>query len=263
MKKSTIKRRKRVVPALQDRVPDKSPRQTHSATSVSPGASPAVIFEQRLQQRSPVNLNPDSSVRLEIRPRELESNRQYEAIPTDFTGFGRQPSKSPDVYSQEKLQLLRFSPPFKPSPSISAVQATSSTQSSQTEQKRKRTFAVAEGSSNGENSPGSARSNKLSSISSILNPAQQSGMNHEDTPMDLSYQRGTRLQQQAQQRNQAFGTSASSKHRSRPPDYEDSGGNVKVEQKSLRKAQLEREAEQMRAILKAKERELLELDKDS
>ncbi|MCJ1477654.1 putative electron transfer flavoprotein subunit [Lambiella insularis] len=256
MKKSTIKRRKRVVPAGQDQGSEQLPSQRHPPPSVSPEPSLAMVSE-RLQQGRSANLNPDGSASLGFRPRESSSDRQYEAILTDFTGFGRQPSMSPNMYSQERLQNSLQNSLTITSPG----QDRSSNQPTQTEQRQKRSFAVAEGTGDRASSPGSARPNRLSSISSILNPAQQSASRNGDTSMEPTSQRGTSSEPQ-RQRAQASGASPSLEHRSWQFDFEDASGSAAIVEKSSRKAQLKREAEQMRQILKAKERELQELDRD-
>ncbi|MCJ1280715.1 putative electron transfer flavoprotein subunit [Xylographa opegraphella] len=258
MKKSTIKRRKRVVPALSDQGPEPSNSRTLPPTSVSPDASPASTSEPQLQQSRLSNINYDGSVSLGLRPRNRSTDRQYEAIPTDFTGFGRPPSMSPDTYPQERLKNLHFSSPYNPPMSIPPLQTSPASQLSKPEATRKRSFAAAEGTSGLEITPDSARSNRLSSISSILNPAQQPGKSNDDIVMDTRYQRSG--SSQPQHRNQPYNTMPTSEQRLRPLDYEDPGGAVTELEKSTRKAKLKREAEEMRQMLEAKEKELQELD---
>ncbi|MCJ1435573.1 putative electron transfer flavoprotein subunit [Xylographa pallens] len=258
MKKSTIKRRKRVVPALSDQGPESSSSRTLPPSSVSPDASPAATSEQLLQQSRPSTINYDGSISLGLRPRRPSSDRQYEAIPTDFTGFGRPPSMSPDTYSQERMRNLRFSSPYNPPMLIPSLQTSPASQSSKPEATRKRSFAAAEGTSGLEATPDSARPNRLSSISSILNPAQQSGKSTDDIIMDTSYQRSN--SSQPQYRNQPYNSMSTSEQRWRPLDYEESGGAVTDLEKSTRKAKLKREADEMRQMLEAKEKELQELD---
>ncbi|MCJ1390891.1 putative electron transfer flavoprotein subunit [Xylographa bjoerkii] len=258
MKKSTIKRRKRVVPALSDQGTESSSSRIFPPTSVSPDASPVAPSEQQLQQGRPSNINYDGSISLGLRPRNRSSDRQYEAIPTDFTGFGRPPSMSPDTYSQERMKNLHFSSPYNPPMLIPPLQTSPASPSSKPDATRKRSFAAAEGTIGLENTPESARSNRLSSISSILNPAQQAGRNTGDTTIDNSYRRSG--SSQPQQRNQPYSSLPIPEQRSRPLDYEDPGGAVAGKEKSTRKAKLKREADEMRQMLKAKEKELQELD---
>ena len=258
MKKSTIKRRKRVVPAVSDQGPESSSSRTLPPSSVSPDASPAATSEQQLQQSRPSTINYDGSINLGLRPRKASSDRQYEAIPTDFTGFGRPPSMSPDTYSQERMRNLRFSSPYNPPMLIPSLQTSPASQSSKPEATRKRSFAAAEGTTGLEVTPDSARPNRLSSISSILNPAQQSGKSTDDIIMDTSYHRSS--SSQPQERNRPFNPMPTSEQRWKPLDYEDSGGAVTDLEKSTRKAKLKREADEMRQMLEAKEKELQELD---
>ncbi|MCJ1318988.1 putative electron transfer flavoprotein subunit [Xylographa vitiligo] len=258
MKKSTIKRRKRVVPALSDQGLESTSSRILPATSVSPDASPAAVSEQQLQESRTLNTNYDGSVSLGLRPRNRSTERQYEAIPTDLTGYGRPPSMSPDTYSQERMRNLRFSSPYNPPMSIPPLQTSPVSQSSKPETTRKRSFAAAEGTGGLEVTPDSARSNRLSSISSILNPAQQSGKGTDDIIIDTGYQRSS--SSQSQHRNQPYNAMPTSEQRWKTLDYEDSGGTVTDLEKSTRKAKLKREADEMRQMLEAKEKELQELD---
>ena len=256
MKKSTIKRRKRVVPALSDQGLEPSNARASPPTSDSPDASPAAT--EQLQQGRPLNINYDGSFSLGLRPRDRSPDRQYEAIPTDFTGFGRPSSMSPDTHSQERIRNLRFSSPYNPPLLIPPLQTSPASLSSNPDTTRKRSFAAAEGTSGLENTPDSARSNRLSSISSILNPTQHTSQNKNDTAMDLSYQSNS--SSRPQQHNQPFGSLPTPEQRTRPLEYEDPCGAAAGSEKSTRKAKLKREADEMRQMLKAKERELSELD---
>ncbi|MCJ1405590.1 putative electron transfer flavoprotein subunit [Xylographa trunciseda] len=258
MKKSTIKRRKRVVPAPSDQITESSSSRVFPPASVSPDASPVAASEQQLQQGRPPNINYDGSISLGYRPRDRSSDRQYEAIPMDFTGFGRPPSMSPDTYSQERMRNLRFSSPYNPPITILPLQTSPASQSSKPEATRKRSFAAAEGTTGLEIAPEGARSNRLSSISSILNPAQQASKNTEENVMDTVYQKSS--SSQPQHRNQPYGPLPTPEQRLRPINHEDSGAVVTDKEKSTRKAKLKREADEMRQMLKAKERELQELD---
>ena len=259
MKKSTIKRRKRVVPALSDQGPEASGAQTVPPTSVSPDTSPAATEQQLLQSRPP-NINFDGSISLGLRPRNRSSDRQYEAIPTDFTGFGRPPSMSPDTHSQERMRNLRFSSPYNPPMPIPPLQTSPAAQSSKSETTRKRSFAAAEGTTGLDPTLDSARPNRLSSISSILNPAQQpSSKSTDDTGMDTSYPRSS--SSQPQRRNPPYSAMPTPEQRWRSLDYEDPGGAAVTDlERSTRKAKLKREADAMRLMLEAKEKELQELD---
>lgn len=163
---------------------------------------------------------------------------------------------------------------------------------SDTNQNRKRSFSVVEGM---ENTPESGRGNRLSSISSILNPEQQRGST-EDAALDPSLHRRNASQGSLFQGQQQG--PASQQYHARQGhggvggaggaggvsgmgqgggvsgvgamDYEDSASagsgsgsgssSLAHLEKSTRKAQLKREADLMRAMLEAKERELQELD---
>jgi len=154
---------------------------------------------------------------------------------------------------------------------------------SDTTQNRKRSFSVVEGM---ENTSESARGNRLSSISSILNPEQQQqrgSTGAEDPSLDPHLHRRNLSQGSTYQSPPQLPPSqARSEYQPRPGpggvgamgatggigamDYEDSGSGgsgssaIANLERSTRKARLKREAEAMRAMLEAKEKELQELD---
>ena len=260
MKKSTIKRRKRVVPALQEHGPDQSSPQITHAT-VSPDASPSTNSEQLQDQ--PTNSSSERYLNLGLRSREESSDHRYDPLPIDLTGFHlarRQTSVSPDIYQQRNAgHLNTFNPPV----TIPPIQTTSSYTSSPQDHSRKRSFSYVDGNMIVENTPDSARSTRLGSISSILNPTQNTSINTEESPMDISYQKSTTLQSAripSQPSVQASGSLSVPETRSRPLSHDDPGGSLANIEKSTRKAQLKREAEAMRKMLRAKEQELQDLD---
>ncbi|MCJ1250329.1 putative electron transfer flavoprotein subunit [Trapelia coarctata] len=287
MKKSTIKRRKRVVPALQDQpAPDRSSPQ-HLANSVSPDASPATSSDQPFHSHSDRSANgsydPSMNMNLGLRPREQSSDRQFEPLPIDLTGFhlARRPATmSPDIQYQHQSQNqipgsgggggFAAGPSYSPPVPIPPIQLSSGFLSD-TNPNRKRSFSVVEGL---ENPSESARGNRLSSISSILNPEQQQRGSTEDGALDPNFHRrnvsqGSIFQaQQGQAPQSQLYQSRQGQGGVSAMDYEDSGSagsgsgssSLAHLEKSTRKAQLRREAEAMRAMLEAKERELQELD---
>src|ERR1700754_3975277 len=107
MKKSTIKRRKRVVPAVQDQSNDQSPRSF--ANSASPETSPATTSEQYVGSPS----QHMEAMSLGLRKRDIGDQRQYEPPPIDFTGYQMSrpiPSDSQDTYPQRSKDLRLPSP---------------------------------------------------------------------------------------------------------------------------------------------------------
>lgn len=301
MKKSTIKRRKRVVPALHDQpARDRSPPQT-LANSVSPEASPATSADQLLHSHSdrPANGNYDPSLHanLGLRPREQSSDRHFEPLPIDLTGFhlARRPATvSPDMQYQQQIQSqvsgaasgnggYGGGPSYHPPVTIPPIQMSPGS-SSDIDQNRKRRFSVAEGI---DNASESARGNRLSSISSILNPEQQQRgtVGAEDPALDPHLHRRNISQGSPYPSPQQLPPlQPRGDYQPRPGqggvgvvgavggigamDHEEPGSagsgsgssSVANLERSTRKAQLKREAQAMRAMLEAKEKELQELD---
>ena len=256
MKKSVIKRRKRVVPATHEQ----SPSNFHLKSfprSVSPDSQHADIPHSRDPQELSGNINPDGSVNLGFRSRGREGNlsnhhRGYEPPPIDFTGYQVDRSPSQANYSQEQ-QHVSASTVHAGSRQVSgSTQLPMPVSSSPPRSTRKRSFSIAEGDSTRDHHAESARSNRLGSISSILNPAQQTGPGNVPIDPSLTAIDRDNYQQPHQQPHQQ--PQPSSGDRSRPAAVDDPGGK----EKSDRRAQLQREAEQMREMLKAKERELAE-----
>lgn len=258
MKKSVIKRRKRVIPATHEH----SPGQSHPATfprAISPDSQHVDMPKTNVVSDQAENINPDGSVDLGFRARGSNENlpnhhRAYQPPPIDFTGYQVDRSRHHVDYPQEQHRVspntfhadLRNVPSTEPPVSVSTTPPRNA---------RKRSISVAEGDSARDHRSESARSNRLSSISSILNPTQQS--DGDNVPIDPSLTAIDRdnYHQQPHQISQQHPTLASSEDRSRPVAVDDPGGKERL----ARRAQLQREAGEMREMLKAKERELAEL----
>ena len=260
MKKSTIKRRKRVVPASQDHLPDQA-NAPPLPTSVSPEPSPAPHTEPNPSfQETSSETSFDLSTNLGLRPREPHSNHEPPSI--DFTGYqNNRSSCSPQRPQETHLQGVHPPPKRFPSPS--------QTQSPQPllddpDHNRKRSFSMAEGTHVDNLDPipdASSRSNRLSSISSLLNPTKATSTDDPMIDPDL-----TRPKSYTTNRENSI-LSNTPEYRSRQIEHqEDPGGESvldnDVREKSARKERLMREAEQIRDQLRAKERELEELDDD-
>ena len=233
MKKSTIKRRKRVVPAVQDQSNDQSPRSF--ANSTSPETSPATLAEQYTvptsQHAESMNLD----------------QRQYEPPPIDFTGY--QMSRLSHSEQQDNLPQrqkdLRLPSPFHPPLNMPPTQTHGSQGTS--DHTRKRSFSIAEGTHGSDVSPDSAKSaNRLSSISSILNHPQQSSLMAEDPSFDPNLRNGNQLPPMVTQPQQQTYMPTTLRPLDRSIPAQNDG----------RKAKLRKEAEDLREMLKAKEREL-------
>ena len=259
MKKSTIKRRKRVVPAIQDQVSDQSP--TSFANSNSPEASPAMASEQFSSSPSQ---RMENTISLGIRSREsTDLHGRYEPPPIDFTGYqaGRPPPLDQQEMYQQRKDDPRRSNHYHPPLQIPPIQTRpTSHPSAMTEHTRKRSFSIAEGTRPSEKTPDSAKSpNRLSSISSILNPPQHS-LDEDSLPLEPVPRRG----------NGGSGpTSGANSMQARarhtlgyahapysPPEY---AKQLPTHEKEGRKAKLRREADDLREMLRAKERELEEM----
>lgn len=258
MKKSVIKRRKRVIPAAHEHSSGQS-QIAKLPRSISPDSQHADMPKPKVVRDQAENVNPDGSVKLGFRARGSDENlsnhhRDYQPPPIDFTGYQVERSRRHVDYEPEQHRIspntfhadLRNVPSTEPPVSVSKTPPRNT---------RKRSISVAEGDVTREHHSENARLNRLSSISSILNPAQQS--DEENVPIDPSL---TAIDHdyyhlQPHLESQLHPTLASPEGRSRPVAVDDPGGQEKL----ARRAQLQREAEEMREMLKAKERELAEL----
>lgn len=251
MKKSIIKRRKRVIP-----VPDES--QDGDVELSERADSPSSEVDAPREKGS---MNPDGSVNLGIRPRQaqpmtlvpeevLRQNRQTSPLPSNSLGqyhssHSSQPHHIPDSLIDENR--------LAPLHSISMLNDRQSSLSpaSFLSPSRKRSFSATDMDPN-QNDPDHPK--RLSSIKSILNPAMASpgfeGFAEQpqqllpsprstaaSTPSPIEFSKGLQAQ--------------SGSH--------DSAREVE-RSKAARRAILEREAESMRELLAAKERELAELE---
>ena len=257
MKKSTIKRRKRVVPASQDHLPEQA-NAPPLPTSVSPEPSPIPHTEPNpsFQETSP-ETSLDRSTNLGFRPREPSST--YEPPSIDFTGYQHNRSSYSPQRTQE-THLQGVHPPMRfPSPG-----QTQSPRSliDDSDQSRKRSFSMAEGThaDNLDPSPdGSSRSNRLNSISSLLNPTKATSTDDSMIDPDLTRPKSYTTNRE----NSILPTTPEDRSRQIEHQEDPGGGRLlddDVREKSARKQRLMREAETIRDQLRAKERELEELD---
>ncbi|KAL6719274.1 GATA type transcriptional activator of nitrogen-regulated proteins [Lecanora helva] len=300
MKKSVIKRRKRVVPASNEQDPNisqlstfpvsPSPTPQHMDTSESQNrprfssldaAGPLDLRpnpghldspETRNRQRIDSSMDPNSPSNLALKhsDRLMEHQQQYDPPPigVDFTG-----------YQLDQRQEQRRRPSSHPQhnlPSLSSLQDPSHQQHSDPlsqsrlspfpgSTSRKRSFDNVERDNPSPSTPQSLGPTKrLSSISSLLNHPQLSSS--EEMPIDpnLSNVPATQHQQQPLHRH-SLPESQPHRYQLPPPPpngrlrqstSSDPGGWELRE----RKARVRREADQLREMLRAKERELEELD---
>lgn len=259
MKKSVIKRRKRVIPATHEH----SPVQSHLASvprSISSDSQHTDTAKPKDTRDQAGNINPDGSINLGFRSRGSDGNlsnhhRGYQPPPIDFTGYQVDRPRHQGDYRQE-LQRVSPNTVHADSTNVPSTQPPVSVSSTPPRNTRKRSLSIAEGDSARDHHSENARSNRLSSISSILNPAQQiDGDNVLIDPSLTAIDRDHYHQQQHQNLQHQPPPASSSGDQSWPVTVDDPGGKERL----ARRAQLQREAEEMREMLKAKERELAEL----
>ena len=252
MKKSTIKRRKRVVPFLHDpsQISDAS---LHSVgTSTSPEMSPAILPDQ--QSPSPNPPTGDASMP-DDQPREQFERLRVDTFPVDFTDYRVMLEDANDQNHQNQHQ-------------DSVKSKTSHTDANQTSpprKGRKRSLSIAEGT-HADLQVAAANTNRLSSISSILNPPQQQQQQHptvdEDLPLDPNLPTSLPNGQPDPDANQQVLPSLQEEYEHQPPlsrHRQSSPDGQNPDSADDRRARLEREADDLREMLRAKERELQEL----
>jgi len=258
MKKSIIKRRKRVIP-----VPGSGAEEEGAPSERA--ESPQSEAESLKEKGS---MNPDGSVNLGLRRRQetpltlvpetvLMQNRQTSPLPSSDLGqyhssHPNQPHPIPDSLINENRLA-----PLTSIPMLSHDRESSLSPASFLSPSRKRSFSAAEMDPQSQNDADHPK--RLSSIKSILNPTATS-----PGPEDLS-----------EQQHQYFVTPGSTAASTPSPGVYPHGGHTSAPQqftgarggsvletersKAERRAMLERERQMMRELLAAKERELAEL----
>lgn len=233
MKKAVIKRRKRVLPASQQG----SPAPVDGASpGREDGASPSPQPETPLERGS---INADGSVNLGLRRR---GNDNMQLVPESVLRQNTQHAGAPrGDLAQYHVTSSRPSehrlPPLNPVASPVDRQPSLSPGSFIGSSSRKRSLSVADEGAQaqgGGEDPGSSK--RLSSINSLLSGPLSTG--DELPPMDQS------------RRMMPIAAMTA------PPSE---GSYAGERDKAGRRAELEREAEKMRQMLAAKERELAEL----
>lgn len=248
MKKSVIKRRKRVVPAMQDQGQLVQHHPSYSATHPADTQEYSNGNSHDNQHSPRMTRDADSNAH---GPEQYSGPQpQYEPPAIDFTGF------QIDRQRQTSTQFQHHAPPnFHDQSFTSQGEQPNRLSPFSSSNARKRSYSNTEREEPSSSASESARANRLSSISSILNPAQR----RDDMPIDPSLSiLGQQALQQAQQTPQQA-------HQQPPPLPTDAKprrpSNVDASEWSAqRKARLRQEADQLRGLLRAKERELEELD---
>lgn len=273
MKKSIIKRRKRVVPAVQGSQASGFDTSSAMDSPESDRASPEETVERG-------TMNPDGSVNLGLRLRNDPGRALPEPIRTQNGQHPQQQHPPSDLgaytsnpnYQGQNLDSLTNDnrlPPMAsyPSPSQNRLSVSPSNYLSPS---RKRSFSATDMDPN--NSFSSDLPKRLSSIKSILNHGFTSSDVDANSENDLSYRRGTDSLRLSPGRYSAaaspslssvgpatYSTSPSGSGAGSALNSAKDPGSESDRAKAERREMLQREAEKMREALKAKERELAEL----
>lgn len=259
MKKSIIKRRKRVVPAMQEQEPNNA-HLTSFPVSTSPNSHYSEPIDPRHHHQDSPSLELNEPVNLDARARDHhldQHHHQYEPPPigVDFTGYQidqqqRPSSRGPPPHPH--LPLPSINEPSARNASPPDSQRTLSPFPGSTT--RKRSFSDAQLEKPSTSSTERGRTNRLSSISSILNPTRR--IHTDDMPIDPSL---SGIGQQQPIRQSQLPQLPHPPLHPLPPEIRfrdvaegDPGGWDRME----RKARLRREVEQIRETLKTNEREL-------
>ncbi|KAI6780414.1 GATA factor-like protein [Emericellopsis cladophorae] len=251
MKKATIKRRKRVIPAGEDAELDDASQAGQTPPLAEKGS-----------------VNDDGSVNLGFRRQEAQpSGMDYMSARPSSQGH-RQPSPisgASDLaaYHQQSLRPRNMHQPLSDDnrlPPIAGLHAPGGVVDRQSSMSpasfgsltRKRSFSSAEHDPrNQQEESGGENSKRLSSIKSILNPSQQGGRHDERSDFALPPLRSPGPT--APPPPASPGTYSTRDHTPARSDAE--GEHIKAD----RRAALQRERDAMREMLAAKERELMEM----
>ncbi|KAF7596350.1 putative electron transfer flavoprotein subunit [Aspergillus hancockii] len=260
MKKTIIKRRKRVVPALREHSPTGA-TQSSNGSSASPEVSPATLVPHDEHYRY---YSTEPMEHFKHMPGERispQAPRQFGFAPppVDFTGFGSGTVSLPHHPPPPRLlepDRISAAPGHTP-----VSQFGRRSLSPNPANPKKRTLAETASSAEAASIPTTLESGsnqlppimssvnpsppgRLSSISSILNPSGA----RDESRLDPSLAALSRQQHQHSHQSLA------------PPPPQPLPGVTELDSmREERRAQLQREAEEMREMLRAKERELAEL----
>ncbi|KAJ5298344.1 uncharacterized protein N7443_006464 [Penicillium atrosanguineum] len=238
MKKSIIKRRKRVVPALRDQSPTAA-TQSSNGSSASPEASPAVLAHHDEHYRY-----------MSSEPMDYPRPTSFAPPPVDFTGFHISSAAVPLHTLPKLMEPERLG--HSPGPQFGRRSASPNTLGLP----KKRTLAEASEADQISTSLDSG-SNQLPPIMSSANPSPQGRLSSISSILNQADPHA-RLNPPHIGRSQAYQppmTSAPHQPQTLPGISSLSDPVADRE----RRARLEREAEQMREMLRAKERELAEM----
>ncbi|TGO85596.1 hypothetical protein BPOR_0381g00010 [Botrytis porri] len=279
MKKSIIKRRKRVVPAVQGSQASSYETSSSMDSPDSDRASPEEVVERG-------TINPDGSVNLGLRLRNDPGRALPEPIRTQNGQHQHQQHPPSDLgaytsnpnYQGQNLDSLTNDnrlPPMAsyPSPVYNRLSVSPNNYLSPS---RKRSFSATDmdpkNSLSSESAHASTLPKRLSSIKSILNHGFTSSDSDVNPENDLSFRRGTDSLRLSPSRYSAavspslstvgpatYSTSPSGSGAGSALSSAKDPASESDRAKTERREMLQREAEKMREALKAKERELAEL----
>ncbi|KAL8995085.1 MAG: hypothetical protein Q9169_005121 [Polycauliona sp. 2 TL-2023] len=243
MKKSIIKRRKRVVPALPDQAQNDQHQPLLETIKPPDAQSSSNGQPQHPEKNGNTQRDEPGHIGALFREQYLDHQPQYEPPPIDFTGFQIDRQRQASSQSQQHPLYHSSVPQSDPQHGLSPFPSSNG---------RKRSHSNAE---HDELTAENARTNRLSSISSILNPTQH----HGDMPIDPSL---SLLGQQALRQSQI--PREPHQQRQQEPSSNQSAyaiNNVDAGERSFqRKARLRQEIDELRVILHTRERELEDLD---
>ncbi|KAI1339526.1 hypothetical protein F5Y15DRAFT_75700 [Xylariaceae sp. FL0016] len=259
MKKSIIKRRKRVIPASQGDVASEA--TSEDAMAIDSVEQQSQCAESEMERGS---MNDDGSINLGLRRR---TDQPVNLLPAPMSsGQGSTPMPSSDLmayhtaytpHSMDARESLTDDNRLAPLTSIGAAmsdrQSSLSPASFLSPSRRKRSFSAAE-SDIPPSDASQDNSKRLSSIKSILNPANDVALNFDDGQDDL------RFRSSSTALILANSPSSFSSTPNMLPSLHSRETTIESERsKADRRAMLQREAERMREMLAAKERELASL----
>ncbi|KAH0563256.1 hypothetical protein GP486_002167, partial [Trichoglossum hirsutum] len=274
MKKSVIKRRKRVVPAALQSEHSFDGQQSQSPQAPSVSLDPHQQTHHNIGNTEAGRTNSDGSVNLEARqpdadgpghrqilpePSKFQSQqRGYHPPPVDFTGYAAAPL--PTAQFQQQVSGASLPSISYPSPTQRHLSISPHPNSTG----RKRSFSTSESETQdgiSEHISDSGKSNRLSSIKSILNPAQQTS---NDMPIEPSLLAGDNSVQSIPSKGSTAEGDGAAPHFANPNTGlgEGSGGggagggneDSRRRTTTEKRAELQREAEEIRQMLAAKER---------
>lgn len=302
MKKSVIKRRKRVVPVVQGTIAIDNPKYNTLESPDSEGHSPTAEAENR------GSMNSDGSVNLGFKRQQEQQRPQRQLLPElnhPYNGYHNaitpleiQPYTSQPQQHNYQDQSLRPSsentlPPMAayPSPTQNrppslSPNAPTTSSSSAISPSRKRSFSTSdpEHSLHAKNQH-QTFSKRLSSIKSILNPSTNSNSQQQQNPGFMSDDPNASIDPSLRPQQQQLGNVREDRQHymsgspapgpmSPPPmqtgnaQYQDAVGKGpgifygEERRRKLRRIELRREMDHLKETLRGKERELEELGED-